>query len=123
MIFIGMGVGVLVGLFFGELVGFLDVVGEVWIKLLQMTVLPYVMVSLIMGLGSLNYSEALLLAKKGSVMLLLLWGITLVVVFLFPYTFPDWESSSFFSAAMAENRVEVDFLGLYIRKRIRTSRK
>jgi Na+/H+-dicarboxylate symporter len=60
--------GILTGLFFGEMVGFLEVIGEVWIKLLQMTVLPYVMVSLIIGLGSLNYSEALLLARKGSVM-------------------------------------------------------
>ena len=114
MIFLCMGLGILTGLFFGELVAFLDVVGEVWIKLLQMTVLPYVMVSLIIGLGSLNYSEALLLARKGSVMLLLLWAVTLVVVFLFPYTFPDWESSSFFSAAMTEKRAEMDFLGLYI---------
>jgi len=114
MIFLCMGLGVLVGLFFGEMVAFLDVVGEVWIKLLQMTVLPYVMVSLIIGLGSLNYSEALLLARKGSVMLLLLWGVTLIVVFLFPFTFPDWESSSFFSTAMTEKKAEVDFLGLYI---------
>jgi len=114
MIFLGMGLGVLVGLFFGELAGFLEVVGDVWIKLLQMTVLPYVMVSLISGLGSLNYSDAFLVAKKGGVMLLLLWAVTLVVVFLFPYTFPDWESSSFFSTSMTENRVEVDFLGLYI---------
>ena len=114
MIFLCMGLGVLVGLFFGEMVAFLEVIGEVWIKLLQMTVLPYVMVSLIIGLGSLNYSEALLLAKKGSVMLLLLWGVTLIVVFLFPFTFPDWESSSFFSTAMTEKKAEVDFLGLYI---------
>ena len=104
MIFLCMGLGILTGLFFGEMVAFLDVVGEVWIKLLQMTVLPYVMVSLIIGLGSLNYSEALLLARKGSVMLLLLWAVTLVVVFLFPFTFPDWESSSFFSTAMTEKR-------------------
>lgn len=114
MIFLCMGLGILTGLFFGEMVAFLEVVGEIWIKLLQMTVLPYVMVSLIIGLGSLNYSEALLLARKGSVMLLLLWAVTLVVVFLFPYTFPDWESSSFFSAAMTEKRAEMDFLGLYI---------
>ncbi len=114
MIFLCMGLGVLTGLFFGEMVAFLEVIGKVWIKLLQMTVLPYVMVSLIIGLGSLNYSEARLLAKKGSVMLLLLWGVTLIVVFLFPFTFPDWESSSFFSAAMTEKRAEVDFLGLYI---------
>ena len=60
-----MGLGLITGLFFGEMVGFLEVVGDVWIKLLQMTVLPYVMLSLVLGLGSLSYSDALLLAKKG----------------------------------------------------------
>jgi proton glutamate symport protein len=114
LIFMSMGLGLLTGLFFGEMVAFLEVVGDVWIKLLQMTVLPYVMLSLILGLGRLNYSDALLLAKKGGLILLLLWGITLAVVFLFPFTFPNWESSTFFSAAMAEARIEVDFLGLYI---------
>jgi len=114
MIFLAMGLGLVTGLFFGEIVAFLEVVGDVWIKLLQMTVLPYVMLSLILGLGRLNYSQALLLSKKGGMMLLLLWGVTLTVVFLFPYTFPNWESSTFFSVAMAESRDEIDFLGLYI---------
>lgn len=114
MIFLGMGLGLLTGLFFGELVGFLDVVGEVWIKLLQMTVLPYVMVSLIFGLGNLSYAEALLVARRGGLMLLLLWGVTLAVVFLFPFTFPVWESSTFFSTTMLESKPEIDFLGLYI---------
>lgn len=114
MIFLGLGLGLLAGLFFGELAAPLDVIGDVWIKLLQMTVMPYVMVSLISGLGHLSYSEALLLAKKGGMMLLLLWGVTLAVVFLFPFTFPNWESSSFFSTAMIEDKPEVDFLGLYI---------
>lgn len=114
MIFLGMGLGFLTGLFLGDLAGPLDLVGEIWIKLLQMTVMPYVMVSLILGLGSLGYADALLLAKKGGGVLLLLWAITLAVVFLFPFTFPDWESSSFFSTSMAEDEPEVDFLNLYI---------
>jgi len=114
MIFLSMGLGLITGLFFGEMVGFLEVVGEVWIKLLQMTVLPYVMLSLVLGLGSLSYHDALLLAKKGGLILLLLWAITIAVTFLFPYTFPDWDSSTFYSAAMVESQIEVDFLGLYI---------
>jgi Na+/H+-dicarboxylate symporter len=34
--------GITTGLFFGELVAFLDTVGIVFIKLLQMTVIPYI---------------------------------------------------------------------------------
>ncbi len=51
-IFLALILGVCTGLFLGEMVAFLDIVGEVYIKLLQMTVLPYVILSLIMGLGS-----------------------------------------------------------------------
>ena len=114
VIFLAMGLGLLAGLFFGEMVDFLDIVGDIWIKLLQMTVLPYVMLSLIGGLGRLDYSEALLLARKGGVMLLLLWVAVLLVVFLFPFSFPDWVSSSFYSVSTQDVGADVDFLGLYI---------
>ena len=114
MILLSMVAGILTGLFFGELVGFLDVIGDIWIKLLQMTVLPYVMLSLILGLGRLNYRDALLLAKKGGSMLLLLWLVTLAVVFLFPYVFPDWDASSVFAALDAPKSESVDFIDLYI---------
>ncbi|MGB5614468.1 MAG: cation:dicarboxylase symporter family transporter, partial [Sedimenticolaceae bacterium] len=81
-IFISLGLGVLAGLFFGEMVAFLEVIGEIWIKLLQMTVLPYVMLSLVTGLGRLDYADALLLARKVGLVLLLLWTVTLAIVFV-----------------------------------------
>jgi Na+/H+-dicarboxylate symporter/ABC-type amino acid transport substrate-binding protein len=114
MIFIGLALGIATGLFFGEMVGFLDVIGKAWIALLQMTVLPYVMLSMIAGLGRLSYHEALRLARKGGLLLLLLWVVSLAVVFLFPFTFPDWENATFFSTSHTETRQEIDFLGLYI---------
>lgn len=114
MIFLSLGLGVLTGLFFGEMVAFLKVVGDVWIKLLQMTVLPYVMLSLVAGLGRLDYAHALLLLRKVGLMLLLLWAICLAIIFVFPLTFPPWESSSFFSNNLTEPRPPVDFLGLYL---------
>ena len=114
MIFTGLGLGLLVGLFFGEMVAWLDVIGDAWIKLLQMTVLPYLMLSMVAGLGRLNYREALLLAKKGGMLLLILWVISIAVVFLFPLTFPQWESASFFSTALTESHPSIDFINLYI---------
>ena len=50
---LGLGLGVLVGLFVGEPAGALSLVGDGYVRLLQMTVLPYVLVSLTAGLGSL----------------------------------------------------------------------
>ncbi|MEA3411128.1 MAG: cation:dicarboxylase symporter family transporter, partial [Pseudomonadota bacterium] len=114
MIFIGLAVGIGTGIFFGEMVAFMEVIGEAWISLLQMTVLPYVMLSMTAGLGRLSYPEALRLAVKVGMLLVLLWAISLSVVFLFPYTFPDWESASFFSTVQNDPVVEIDFLNLYI---------
>ena len=64
-IFFGFGLSIVTGLFFGDMVGWLKVVGNVYINLLQMTVLPYVILSLIIGLASLDYRQAVLLARKG----------------------------------------------------------
>jgi len=113
-IFIALFLGICTGLFFGDMVDFLNVVGEIYIKLLQMTVLPYVILSLLLGLGSLEYRQAVLLAKKGGLLLLLIWAITIGVVFLFPLAFPDWQSSSFFSQSLTQPKESVDFIKLYI---------
>jgi len=113
-IFLALLLGICTGIFFGELVAFLEIVGEVYIKLLQMTVLPYVILSLILGLGSLEYKQAVTLAKNGGLLLLLIWAITIGVVFLFPLAFPDWEFSSFFSKTLTQPRESIDFVKLYI---------
>jgi CRISPR/Cas system CMR subunit Cmr6 (Cas7 group RAMP superfamily) len=52
-VILGLVLGVFTGLFFGELAGNPEIFGEAYIRLLQMTVLPYIMVSLIGGLDRL----------------------------------------------------------------------
>jgi Na+/H+-dicarboxylate symporter len=49
-ILIGLALGVATGLFLGEKAGVFQLVAEAYLRLLQMTVLPYVMVSLIQGM-------------------------------------------------------------------------
>lgn len=106
--------GVLVGLFFGKMVHPLDFIGKAFIKLLQMAVLPYIVVSLIHGLGSLSRSEAQLIATKGLKLILFLWTVGLVVIFVFPLAFPTVETSAFFSEADILPSKKIDFLDLYI---------
>ena len=53
-IIIGVAAGIAVGVFFGEMTAWLDVAGDVYVGLLQMTVLPYVTVSLISKVGKLT---------------------------------------------------------------------
>ena len=113
-VFIGLGLGLLTGLFFGERVAFLRVGGDIFIAALQITVIPYVMVALITSLGRLGMRDAKLLGLKAGSVLLLLWAIGLSVVFLAPLAFPDWPSASFFSTSQIADQPPVDFLRLYI---------
>jgi Na+/H+-dicarboxylate symporter len=92
----------------------LKVPGDAFILLLQMTVLPHVMVSLIAGLGGLSFPEAASLGRKCGVLLLVLWGMGLAMVLVMPLAFPAWESASFFSTSLIEPRRPFNFLALYI---------
>ncbi len=113
-ILIGLGFGILTGLFFGELVKPLEIVSKAYIRLMQMTVIPYMAVALIVGLGQLSLSQAKLLALKGLVILLVSWGIAFVVLFLIPFSFPDLKAASFFSSTLIAPKQSFDFVGLYI---------
>lgn len=113
-VIIGLILGIASGVFFGELAGSLQIVGDAFIRLLQMTVLPYIVVSLIGGLGRLNFEQARNLAIKAGFILLVLWAIVLSMVVLMPVAFPEVVSASFFSTAIVEEPRPFDFLGLYI---------
>ena len=110
----GVGTGAIVGLFFGEGVSFLQVVGDAYVRLLQMTVLPYVTVAIILGLGSLDAAQARALGAKVGGILVLIWTVAIGMVVLFPLMFPQNQNASFFSTSLVEDREPFDFLGLYI---------
>lgn len=109
-----MVLGILTGIFFGELVGFLDIVGNAFIKLLQMTILPYILVSLILGIGGMSYENAKLLAVRAGGLLLITWVIAFAFIILMQLGFPKWESASFYSDSLVNFPPPPDFLRLYI---------
>jgi Na+/H+-dicarboxylate symporter/ABC-type amino acid transport substrate-binding protein len=111
---IGLAIGIAVGLFVGDRAAALKVVADAYINLLQMTVLPYVTVSIIGGLGALSAAEARLLGKRVGSLLLLIWAFSLAAVFLFPLMFPNISNASFFSTTLLEEREPFELLSLYI---------
>jgi len=113
-VLLGLFLGIATGIFFGESAAAVQIVGDAFIRLLQMVVIPFIAVSLIGGIGKLDYREARDLALKGGGVLLLLWAIALAFVTMLPLAFPEWESASFFSASLVAEREPFDFLGLYI---------
>jgi len=113
-ILLGLLLGILCGLFFGEYCAGLKIFGDAFIKLLQMSILPYIVVSLIVGIGRLSYQEAKVLAIKAGLLFLLFWGIALAVIFVMPLAFPSVDTASFFSTSLVKAKEEVDFLELFI---------
>ncbi len=112
-IMLGLCLGVFTGLFLGEPAGFLQPVADIYIRLMQMTVLPYLITSLIIAFGQLSSHEAKRLAVRGGALLLLVWLFTCVVIVLMPLAFPELETASFFSHTLVEPRQPFAFTDIY----------
>lgn len=113
-VLIGLALGILSGLFVGEPIAVVKPLGDIFIGLLQMTVIPYIMVSLVAAIGRLRIEQIRMLAVKGGGLILVFWGLILVTVALIPIGYPDWQSASFYSTALLDEPAATDFLSLYI---------
>jgi Na+/H+-dicarboxylate symporter/ABC-type amino acid transport substrate-binding protein len=113
-VLIGVLLGIAVGVFFGEHVAWLSILGDIFIGLLQMTVLPYIMISLIVNIGRLSMESAKRLIKYGLIFLGLLLGLGLIGLFILPFSFPEWGSGSFYSSDFVQTAEKFDFVKLYI---------
>jgi Na+/H+-dicarboxylate symporter/ABC-type amino acid transport substrate-binding protein len=101
-ILLGLGLGVVAGLFFGEPASVLQPVADIYIRLMQMTVLPYLVLALVIGFGQLEAGEARRLALRAGILLVVTWALTLAVIAALPGTFPRVQSASFFSTSLVQ---------------------
>ena len=113
-VLVGLISGLAVGLFLGEIVAPLKVFADGFIKLLQMTVLPYVTISIISSLGSLDAAQAKRLGLRVGAVLVGLWVIAIGFAMLFPLAFPAQVNASFFSTALLEKPHPFNFVDLFI---------
>jgi len=113
-ILIGLVLGLLAGLFLGEKAKVFGFVVKGYLGLMQMTVLPYVMVSLLVGIGSLDGARARRLFVRVGTLSLVLWALVLGAVMLAPLAFPKVETASFFSNTLVEPRPPFDWVALFI---------
>jgi Na+/H+-dicarboxylate symporter/ABC-type amino acid transport substrate-binding protein len=112
-IILGLVLGIFTGLFFGEPAEILQPIADIYIRLMQMTVLPYLVMSLIIGFGQLNPGDAKRLAVRSGILLALVWGLSFLVIAAMPATFPAMESASFFSTALTEPEKPFSIADLY----------
>ena len=91
-VFIGLISGVVAGLFFGEYCKVLEPIGRVFIMLLEAFLYPFLICSLLYGLGKLDPKRFILLAKRGWIFYLFAWLVTLIslgiLIRAFPRGFP-----------------------------------
>jgi len=113
-ILLGLVLGVLTGIFLGEIARPFSTGGEIFIGLLQMTVLPYIVLSLVSNIGGISWSErrGLVVAALAVLGCLLLIGVAVLAIV--PMAFPVWVSASFFSASLVAANNAVDLVALYI---------
>ena len=113
-IFYGFLLGTACGVFLGEYAAGLAVIGEIFVGLLQMTVLPYITFALIANIGGLPRGDSKRLAVAAGGFLLVSYLAVLALVVLMPLVLPSQESASFFSTAVLEPPAEIDFVNLFI---------
>lgn len=113
-IFLGFIFGVLSGLFFGDLLSVLTPFSQAFIKIWQITILPSVIVSLILGIGSLNHSNSRDLTFKAGQVLLIFWVIGIALFFSFQFAFPVLKTASFFSTRDLTAPESLDIIDMFI---------
>jgi Na+/H+-dicarboxylate symporter/ABC-type amino acid transport substrate-binding protein len=112
-ILLGLTLGISVGLLVGERTAPLGIVADGFIKLLQINVLPYMLGSLIAGLGSLTQAESRQLARHAGRVLVPLWMTTMLLVVALSFAFPPFDGTEWFDPNPA-SQAATDWIALYI---------
>ena len=113
-ILLGFTLGVLAGLIFGDLCSVLAPIGNAFIKIWQITILPSVVISLIVGVGSLKKDDAKKIATKAGMVLALFWAIGIGAFFSLQLAFPNIEKASFFSTQDLAGAGDFNIIDLFI---------
>ena len=114
-VLIGLVAGIATGVFLGQLCEPLGVVADGFVALLQMTVLPYIVVSLIGSLGRLTLRQSRKLAAVGGAVLLVLWTIALLTVVVVSLVFfSSRQSAAFFSTATFDPPKQINLVEMFV---------
>lgn len=110
---IGLLLGVLCGVLFGEYCGPLAVIGQIYVGLLQMTVLPFLAISLISKVGRLDLLTARRLGWNSIIVLLGFWLIAIVLIVSVSFILPPIDGASFYSPT--QDSVDSDWQATLLR--------
>lgn len=112
-ILLGLGLGILAGVFFGEYCTVLRPAGGIYIMLLQAPVYPYLICSVIRGVAALSPTVSLQLLSRAWPMLLLTWGAALAVLLVVGQAIPI-STPRLIDADAAKSAAQVNLLQMLI---------
>jgi len=110
---VGGTAGIAAGIFFGDLCRMLSPIGFTYVGLLQAAVYPYLICSLLHGLGSLEPAKAWRLFKCGLVFYLGAWVVTLASLAALARAIPETQMAVL-GATPSRSQSVSDVLGLLI---------
>ncbi len=113
-IYISTAIGFLVGMFFGDRCEVLNPVNTLFIKIFQITIIPYMVFSIVHSIGSLTTERAKIVGKKGGKVLLSLWAVSMIFAFGLQFSFPQLERSKFFRPENSLKGTGINFFDMFI---------
>ena len=114
LILVGLVLGLIWGLFLGEYGAWVKWIGDVYVGLLQMTILPYIALSLTCNIGRLSISQGGRIVRVSLSVFILLWLVGLATLIVMWCSFPAWVGGSFFTTSLLEKPANPDWLQLFV---------
>ena len=105
--------GIVCGLFFGDLCEVFSPYASAYIMLLKVTAVPYLIGAIIHGVGQLSASQAKQIVKKGFFFISLAWAINIMMIYTIKYLFPQ-PSSTQLGGYVSGDVPKLDFAELLI---------
>ncbi|CCK77852.1 MAG: cation:dicarboxylase symporter family transporter [Oleispira antarctica] len=113
-ILLAMVAGLAIGAYTSTVFMGVDAIANAFVMLLQMTALPYISLSLIVGIGGLSATGLSSTFKQSLLILFLLISTVLFFILLAPIAFPDWTTAEFYSVETIKVSTEFDLVDLFI---------
>lgn len=113
-IIVAMTMGLIIGSFSVTLYSTVNHLADAFVMLLQMTALPYISLSLMVGIGGLSANKAKSALKSTIILVILLIALMLCFILMAPLSFPSWQTAEFYSANTVKVSQEFNIVELFI---------
>jgi proton glutamate symport protein len=113
-IIIAMVLGLAIGAYTSTVFMGVEAIANAFVMLLQMTALPYISLSLIVGIGGLSPRGLSSTFKQSLFIIFLLMAAVLFFIFLASISFPDWTIAEFYSVDTIKVSTGFNLVDLFI---------